>query len=209
MRRLTGSVSKPPRERGSHHSHETRLAQRLQHRPRQTSFPLAFLAVLFHDRSDLFRSLDKRCVDLRLHRFPHWNLNASEYCHALCHFHHQGIVIALARHSTRRLSRRWKRNTTNVSVGSNCDLRYRLALRLEYDGEPTFSPEGRLALPRLASPDSSVERDGGIAQPRDQLFEVRSGDLGKRFQRVGQVNRSPRIRMSAAPSRMMVKSGSP
>ena len=28
-------------------------------------------------------------------------------------------------------------------LGSNCDLRHRLELRLEYDGEPTFSPEGR------------------------------------------------------------------
>ena len=32
----------------------------------------------------------------------------------------------------------------NDSFGSKSDLRYRQALRLECDGEPTFSPEGRL-----------------------------------------------------------------
>ncbi len=36
--------------------------------------------------------------------------------------------------------------TPNVRVGSNCDLRHRLTLRLECDGEPTFSAEGK-ALP--------------------------------------------------------------
>ena len=35
-------------------------------------------------------------------------------------------------------------SATNVRVGSNCDLRHRLALRLECDGEPTFGPERRL-----------------------------------------------------------------
>ncbi len=33
---------------------------------------------------------------------------------------------------------------SKVRVGSNCDLRHRLALRLECDGEPTFTPERRL-----------------------------------------------------------------
>ena len=32
----------------------------------------------------------------------------------------------------------------NFSLGSNCDLRHRLALRLECGGEPTFAPERRL-----------------------------------------------------------------
>ncbi len=31
-----------------------------------------------------------------------------------------------------------------VGNGSNCDLQHRLALRPEYDGEPTFGPERRL-----------------------------------------------------------------
>ena len=35
--------------------------------------------------------------------------------------------------------------TRYVRVGSNCDLQHRLALRLECDGEPTFSPERRLS----------------------------------------------------------------
>ena len=37
----------------------------------------------------------------------------------------------------------WPPNMRKVGFGSNCDLQHRLALRLEYDGEPTFSPEGR------------------------------------------------------------------
>jgi hypothetical protein len=32
----------------------------------------------------------------------------------------------------------------NACFGSNCDLRHRSALRLECDGEPTFSTERRL-----------------------------------------------------------------
>ena len=31
----------------------------------------------------------------------------------------------------------------NACFGSNCDLRHRVALRLECDGEPTLSPERR------------------------------------------------------------------
>ena len=35
-------------------------------------------------------------------------------------------------------------NRSNFRSGSNYDLRHRLALRLECDGEPTFGPERRL-----------------------------------------------------------------
>jgi hypothetical protein len=37
-----------------------------------------------------------------------------------------------------------RQSTAYVAVGSNYDLRHRLALRLECDGESTFGPERRL-----------------------------------------------------------------
>ncbi len=79
-------------------------------------------------------------------------------------------------------------NRPNVRVGSNCDLRHRLALRLECDGEPTFTPERRLGsgtpqyqMPRqTASPGSP-----GLTAPRPPpqasgLFQQRF--LGRRVQ---------------------------
>ena len=60
----------PPERTGGCHSQETRLAQCLQDRLGQASFPLCFLAVLPDDRSDLARGVDQRGVGFPMHCVP-------------------------------------------------------------------------------------------------------------------------------------------